>query len=635
MFYSLLVPRNIDITYQYESELILDVGQIVVINFNNKLTIAVVMSHDNEKQFKELKKIDSATEYRISPNQIKFLKFFAEYNLQKSGNVLKMMLNNDITKTNTKKLSLKQKSDENFFSPTLSSEQEEIFQKVFSKNNFHVFALEGVTGSGKTEIYIKLIIEKLQQNKQCLLLLPEIALTDQICARFKQYGISPSVYTSFTTPAQKREIWKAVAKNECNFVIGTRSSLFLPFQNLGIIIIDEEHDASYKQEENPIYNARDMAVVLAKINNIPILLGSATPSIETFYNTTIGNYEHLLLTKRFSGTELPEFELIPKQQNELFSEKTLLEIQNTLDKGEQVLIYFNKRGYNLISKCTSCLKILECPFCSSYLVKHPFKGVYECHYCFYQLKIDDTCPYCKCEHSIESFIDGIEKVAEVVQEKFPGYSIGIASSDTFTTLNKINDFLENVRNDKFNIIIGTQIIAKGHHFSNLTLVCILDLEAIIKSPDIRSLEKAYQFVNQISGRAGREQKKGKVLVQSSLQNFDINLILDRNKFFNFELENRKKFNLPPFKRLTSIIVSNKNPKSAENKAFDIVSDLSFINGINVLGPIPAPIYKISGKYRWRILIRYDRNFSIQKILKTRKFTFDIDVKIDIDPISFF
>jgi len=637
VFYSVLVASSIDTTYQYESPLDLEVGQVVVVSFNRNTVLGLVMSKDIEKKFYQLKPIDRSLNYFFTPVQRQFMSFFAHYNMQKLGNVLKLMLNSNIkSKTAKKKFKKDFAADawDRWIVPVLSDEQKDVYNNI-NKDKFSVTLLEGVTGSGKTEIYINLIIDDIVAGNQCLVMIPEIALANQVIDRFKRYGIIPYVYTSFETPAERREVWKGVALGQINLVIGTRSALFLPFQKLKMIIIDEEQDASYKQEDGVVYNARDMSVVLAKMYDIPIILGSATPSLESIYNTIYGEYKHLRLSSRYNGAQLPSVKLVQKHHDELFTEEVLKEIETTLQNGEQVLIYFNRRGYNLISKCGKCSRVIDCPFCSSYLVKHTLKGVYECHYCFYQIKIDHSCPKCGEVNAVESFVDGIEKVAEVVSEKFPERSVGVASSDTFTSANKINSFLESVRKHEFDIIVGTQIIAKGHHFKDLTLVCVLDLDGMLKAPDIRARERAYQFFTQISGRAGREEKQGRVLVQSSMKDLDFDLFLNRDRFYEAELADRKRFNLPPFKRLTAVIVPSKSAKVGAMSATKIVQELLYVKNIQVFGPIPAPIFKISGQYRWRLLIRYNRDFIIQNVIERLRIKAFVKAKFDIDPMSFF
>lgn len=633
MFYSVLVARNIDSLYQYESEDVISIGTVVQVDFNGNLSFGVVYSIDSKKNYDKLKKIDKISNYIISDKIIKFLEFFSKYNLVSLGNALKMLLNEDIFKIPRKKKIPTSISSYKIEKEILLNDfQKEIYEKI-GQETFNVFVINGVTGSGKTMVFLKCIKDQLIKGKQVLLLLPEIALSDQIVNICKNYGLNPFVYNSFVKDSEKREIWKGVINKDIKFVIGTRSALFLPFKSLGLIVVDEEHDTSYKQEENPIYNARDMAVSFANILNIPIILSSATPSLETIYNVKCGKYIELVLNSRYNNVLLPSVEVINKPKFGLFSVRMTDAIQNSLDKKEQVLIYYNKRGYSSISYCTECGYVLECPNCSSYLVRHDINSTMQCHYCFYSEKIDSKCKKCGAINSIKYYGYGVEKIYQMLRDFFKDATIEIASSDSLNSPDKIKLFLERVHNKQIDIIIGTQIIAKGHNFENLKLVCILDMDEVIKSPDIRSYERAFQFFTQVSGRAGRFER-GHVIVQTDVDDFDIYKLLNKDDFIEKELDERKKYNLPPFFKMASIIIKGVNEKSTKDIAYKVMKFLNFSN-VEVLGPIPAPIYKINNKYRWRILLKYSKNLNIQKFLKTPMLFKNKNIKIDIDPISFF
>lgn len=543
-----------------------------------------------------------------------------------------MFLNDDIFKNARKKLSNFTNNLESKRSIVLNEEQRDVYTKI-NQYKYGVFVINGVTGSGKTMVFLSCIIDQIKKGKQVLLLLPEIALSDQIVNTCMIYGLNPFVYNSFVKDSEKREIWKGVSTNDIKFVIGTRSALFLPFKSLGLIVVDEEHDSSYKQEESPIYNARDMSVVLANILNIPIILSSATPSIETIYNIKCNKYTELVLNNRYNDVLLPSIDVINKPRFGLFSVQMTDAIQTALDNKEQVLVYYNKRGYSSISYCTECGYIFECPNCSSYLVRHDINNSMQCHYCFYSEKLSSRCKKCGAIDAIKYYGYGVEKIYQMLCDFFKRANIAIASSDSLNSPDKIKDFLEKVHNQQIDIIIGTQIISKGHNFENLKLVCILDMDDIIKSPDIRSYERAFQFFTQVSGRSGRF-GMGKVIVQTGESGFDINMLMDKENFINSELNERKKYDLPPFFKLVSIIVKGINEQNTKNLAYNIVKSLNFSN-VEVLGPIPAPIYKINNKYRWRILLKCSKNLDIQKSLKKSNLFRNKNIKIDIDPISFF
>ena len=504
------------------------------------------------------------------------------------------------------------------------------------------FLLEGVTGSGKTEIYLSLVADFLKKHQQGLILFPEIVLATQISERIEQYfGFRPQIWNSNISPKKRREIWHGALSGDCPLVIGARSALFLPFRNLGIIVVDEEHDSSYKQEEMGLYNARDMAVVLAHIKQIPTILSSATPSLETKVNAMNGKYGHALVSSRFGTSKMPSIHLIDMKQNRFqggfISPILLNEIKETIARKEQCLIYLNRRGYSPITFCSSCGEKLSCPNCTAWLVYHKEFKKEICHCCGFKMDIPNTCKNCG-ENSFIQYGPGVERIFEELKQKLPNARIEIASSDTLLGKNT-EDFIKRVRNNEIDILIGTQILAKGHHFANMTLVGVIDGDLGLFGADIRSGERTYQMISQVAGRAGRGEKPGKILIQTFNPEHSLYSAMQQNnteKFLNLEIASREKNSLPPFTKLASVIISGTNRELTEKIAHELVQ--KHIENVRILGPAPAPRFLLRGRTRWRILLKSSKNFPLSNAIKiwisSIKIPKNIKIQIDIDPISF-
>lgn len=516
-------------------------------------------------------------------------------------------------------------------------------------NKFSAALLDGVTGSGKTEVYFESIASALKEGKQALILLPEIALSNAFLARFRdRFGCSPALWHSSLSDHQRKITWRGVASGESRVVVGARSALFLPYKDLGIIIVDEEHDPAYKQEEGVIYNARDMAVVRANMGKIPVALVSATPSLETMQNVWLGKYDHLELPDRHGGAGMPDIHLIDlrkdKPERQKFIAPSLVEsIKHTLEEeGGQVLLFLNRRGYAPLTLCRSCGHRFECPRCTAWLIEHRKTGKLHCHHCGYDLPIPQKCPTCNEEDSLAACGPGVERILEEVKETFPGKSTVILSSDTADTHDKLRTILSDIQDHKIDIVIGTQIIAKGHHFPKLTCVGIIDADLGLSGGDLRASERTFQLLHQVAGRAGRESEKGHVYLQTFQPEARVMQALasgGRDEFLEVEAANREVAKMPPFTRLAGIIVSGRDEALVLDVAKKLGQSSPHGPGVQTLGPAEAPMYRLRGKFRRRLLVRADKNIDLQKAIehwvKTFKIPSTVRVQIDIDPQSFF
>ncbi len=542
------------------------------------------------------------------------------------------------------------KPDLYFHQPSLSDEQQKaadfLSQKVID-HQFSVTLLQGITGSGKTEVYMQAIATCIEQKKQILVLLPEIALSSQWTDRFaKRFGVNPALWHSDLTLKLRRQTWQAISKNQISVLVGARSALFLPFRNLGLIIVDEEHETAFKQEEGVIYNARDMAIVRAKLTNCPIILVSATPSMETLINAYQGKYHHLTLTKRHAGAVMPHTELIDMkisypQRGHYLSPPLIKATQQVLSKNEQILLFLNRRGYAPLTLCRACGYRLECPHCSAWLVEHRNTHKLVCHHCDYFIPIPKECPHCNAKDSLVPIGPGIERITEEAKITFPNARILVMSSDTLNSPKMTTEAIRQIMEKEVNLIIGTQIVAKGWHFPDLTLVGIIDADLGLTGADLRAAEKTLQLLHQVGGRAGRSHFPGTVMIQSYLTNHPVMNTLIRGDFNQFMLEEaqeRQNQFWPPYGRLAAIIVSADTNQDAIETAHLLGQTAPQDPNIVILGPAPAPLSLLRNRYRQRLLLRTRKNIAIQLILhqwldsiKTKK---NVKIEVDIDPISF-
>ncbi len=519
-------------------------------------------------------------------------------------------------------------------------------QKFKFKNN--PFLLDGVTGSGKTEVYLKIISKELSGGKQSLVLLPEIALTNQLIYKFEErFGFKPFIWHSDLSPRERHNTWQAVLNGTAKIVVGARSALFLPFNNLTCIVVDEEHDQSFKQDEGVNYNARDMAVVRGQIANAIVILSSATPSLESLNNVKLGKYISLSLPKRYGNALMPKIHLIDMkkaktEKGRWISDVAFTAIENALKSEEQVLLYLNRRGYAPLTICGSCGFRLECSHCSSWLVRHAKENKMKCHYCSHYENITEDCVKCGASESNIPCGPGVERLAEEIHTLFPNIKLQILTSDTIDKNLESNPF-KKIINGEVNIIIGTQLVAKGHHFPNLNTVIAIDADLGLSGTDLRATEKTLQIMMQLSGRAGRESKIGAAYIQtydSSHAVMKAILSGSRDAFVKAELDERSSRNLPPFGRLASLIIQSKDLKYLESYLKIMSRHIPNRNNsrIIVLGPAPAPIPKLRDWHRFRYLIKSKIDMRLQFFIKEWmlkiKTNKAIRIKIDIDPYNF-
>lgn len=535
----------------------------------------------------------------------------------------------------------------------LTIDQSKAAQTLVSKisSGFNVTLLDGVTGSGKTEVYFEAVAETIKQNKQVLILVPEISLTTQWLSRFeKRFGVKPSCWHSSLSNKERIDNWISVIEGKTKVVVGARSALFLPFSDLGLIVVDESHDHSFKQEDVVNYQGRDMAVVRAKTEQISLILSTATPDLETICNIEDGKYDCVCLTSRYASAEMPELKIIDLKKNKpqkgewgvSWLSPVLVEaIKENISKREQSVLFLNRRGYAPLTICRDCGHRIQCPHCTSWLTEHRNIKKLICHHCGYVLSMPLCCPECGSENGLAACGPGVERIAEEVRYRFPDARIEIISSDITTSANEVSKIIHKMENNEVDILIGTQIIAKGHHFPLLTLVGIIDADLGLMGSDLRASEKTYQLLSQVSGRAGRGDKKGVVYLQTLNPENSVLTALcenDRERFLGIEKQTRKILMMPPFGRLASIIVSGSNQDIVEKIAVYLGQTAPNNEYVTTLGPAQAPIYMLRGKYRYRLLLKTAKNIKIQTLIKDWlrqiKCPSNVRIEVDIDPYSF-
>ena len=645
-----LIPRIFDYPHTYLSGKFdkLKPGSIVLVPFGRKKEIGVIW--DKQEKTNKIFKLKNVLEKKsisLNENLIKFINWFSLYNLAPKGMVLKMCLgdksffsknSNFIDDTKIKK--------KNKFN--LNSEQKRCLDDINGfGNKFNVTLLQGVTGSGKTIVYFEKIKQNLMQGKQSLVLLPEIFLTNQFEQRFEDYfGFKPSIWHSKITKKNKKIIWQNIVNNKIKLVVGARSSLFLPFKKLGLIVVDEEHDSSYKQDEGLRYNARDMAISRASIEDIPIILATSIPSLETYNNVKNKKYNSTKLKKRYKNFLLPSAEIVnlnldKKNKNIWLDIKTLNLARKYLDSKQQVLFFLNRRGYAPFLICKKCGLKLVCPNCSIFLTFHKHLNKAMCHHCGHKSSIKQKCQKTDFNCEFQMYGPGVEKIFAELRQIFPDKVIKILSSDFLNKKKETINLLKDIENNKVNILVGTQLISKGFNFPNLNCIVVVDADFSGMGFDLRSTEKNIQLYNQLSGRAGRFSKKSLIIYQTfNPSDKTLSDILENNpeKFLEEESYLRKEKKLPPFSRLIAFIVESNNEKESFLEAQKIKKNLLLLKDIEVMGPVTSPIFKIKNKYRTRLLLRSQNNVFVQKkisrILKNLNISKKIKLTVDVDPLNF-
>ena len=534
--------------------------------------------------------------------------------------------------------------------PKLSAAQEKAAKKLVERvesGGFHVTVLDGVTGSGKTETYFAAIAAALARGKQVLVLLPEIALSAQWLERFRRrFSASPVEWHSDIGQTQRRDAWRAVAAGRARVVVGARSALFLPFPDLGLVVVDEEHDLSYKQEDGVCYQARDMAVLRASLAQIPIVLVSATPSLETVINVSRGRYDRVHLPERHGAASLPSVDLIDMRKEKLapgrfLSPPLVKALEETLAEQEQVLLFLNRRGYAPLTLCRACGHRFQCPSCTAWLVEHRFTDRLLCHHCGYSVPVPPFCPECLAAGTLAACGPGVERLSEEVAERFPEARTALMVSDALPGPRAAADLAEAMTQHRYDVMIGTQIVAKGHHFPMLTLVGIVDADLGLGGGDLRAAERTFQLLHQVAGRAGREERPGRVLIQTYMPEQPVMQALaagDRDRFLEAEAAQRRAAHLPPFARLAALIVSASDAENADFAARALARAAPHLPGVTVLGPAPAPLAVLRGRHRRRLLVQAERSVNVQAVLREWlakvKFAGSVRLQVDIDPYSF-
>lgn len=514
-------------------------------------------------------------------------------------------------------------------------------------HGFSVALLDGVTGAGKTEVYFEAVAQALRGGGQVLVLLPEIALTPQLLQRFEaRFGAAPAQWHSDLNQKERRRVWRAVARGEARVVVGARSALFLPFCELGLIVVDEEHEAAFKQEDGVIYNARDMAVVRASLGAIPVVLASATPSLETMVNVESGRYRRLVLPRRHGPARLPDVHAIdlraaPPERGRWMSPDLVAAVAQTLASGEQAMLFLNRRGYAPLTLCRQCGHRFACQQCDAWMVEHRFRNELQCHHCGARAPVPFACPHCGAEDALTACGPGVERIAEEAADRFPQARLMVLSSDHVHGPAALQNAVVQITRHEVDLIIGTQIVAKGHNFPLLTLVGVVDADLGLTGGDLRAAERTYQLLHQVGGRAGRGGKPGRVLLQTYMPHHKVMQALvagDRDRFLAQEAEERRQAQMPPFGRLVSLILSAPEQAQVTQAARLLARAAPAAHGVRVLGPAPAPIALLRGRHRVRFLLKADRGFAVQKYvrawLEQVKLPTAVRLAVDVDPQSF-
>jgi primosomal protein N' (replication factor Y) len=543
--------------------------------------------------------------------------------------------------------------DPDFAPPSLNAEQRAAATSLVASigdsgsSTFDPVLLDGVTGSGKTEVYFEAIAHALRHNRQVLVLLPEIALTEPFLTRFTaRFGCEPVAWHSDLRFSQRRRAWRAIAGGKAKVVVGARSSLFLPYPDLGLIVVDEAHEPSFKQEEGVQYQARDVAVMRGHFEEIPVILASATPAIETRHMVEIGRYREVKLTQRHGGAQMPQIRAIdmtrdPPERGRWLAPSLVAELDANLAAGEQSLLFLNRRGFAPLTLCRSCGHRLQCPNCTAWMVEHRLMHRLACHHCGHVMPPPKTCPECGDEDSLVACGPGVERIADEVSALFPDARTAVVTSDTIWSPARASEFVRAMDAGEIDIVVGTQLVTKGYHFPNLTLVGVVDADLGLQGGDLRAAERSFQQIQQVAGRAGRGDKPGRVLVQTHDPDAAVIEALvsgDGPGFYAAETEARRVAAMPPFGRLAAIVISAEDQAEAEGTARRIGASAPRIEGMAVFGPAPAPLAMLRGRHRQRLLVHAARKLDVQDVIRDwlgpLVWSHKVRVAVDVDPYSF-
>jgi primosomal protein N' (replication factor Y) len=540
--------------------------------------------------------------------------------------------------------------DPHFAQPDLSAEQAEAAAEMVEAvraRRFQPFLLDGVTGSGKTETYFEAVAAALETGRQVLVLLPEIALTAAFLSRFEaRFGVAPVTWHSSLKASERRRAWRQVAFGGAKVVVGARSALFLPFADLGLIVVDEAHEISFKQDDGVRYNARDVAVMRGHFESVPVVLASATPALESLQMAEAGRYRRLVLPSRFGGASLPEIEVInltetQPERGRWLAPPLVEALQDRLAKGEQSLLFLNRRGYAPLTLCRHCGFRFKCPNCSAWLVEHRLSQRLACHHCGHEVPPPPVCPECGELDCLVACGPGVERIADEAAEILPGARVAVVTSDTLTSPAAAAEFVSKAEAGAIDVIVGTQLVTKGFHFPDLTLVGVVDADMGLDGGDLRAAERTYQQIAQVAGRAGRSAKAGLVLIQTRHPKAAVIAALasgTRDAFYAAETEARREAGAPPFGRWAAIIVSSEDEAEAREAARAIGGTRPDLADVLILGPAPAPLSLLRGRHRYRLLIAARRSSEVQKVIRAwldpLRFPPGVRVAVDIDPYSF-
>lgn len=539
--------------------------------------------------------------------------------------------------------------DPDFAPPTLSEGQQTAADSLVAAigSGFDPVLLDGITGSGKTEVYFEAVAQAVRKGLQVLVLLPEIALTQPFLKRFAaRFGCEPVAWHSDLRSSQRRRAWRGIAGGEAKVVVGARSSLFLPYANLGLIVVDEAHEASFKQEDGVQYHARDVAVMRARFEDIPVILSSATPALETRHMVETGRYRELLLRNRHAGARLPTLTALdltadPPPRGHWIAPQLVSEMEANLAAGEQSLLFLNRRGFAPLTLCRTCGHRFQCPNCTAWMVEHRLMRRLACHHCGLVIPPPEACPECGDKDSLVACGPGVERIADEVQALFPDARTAIVTSDTIWSPARAAEFVRQMEEGEIDIVVGTQLVTKGYHFPNLTLVGVIDADLGLSGGDLRAAERTFQQISQVAGRAGRGGKPGRVLVQTHQPDAPVIAALvsgDTEQFVAAETESRQEAGMPPFGRLAAIVVSAEDKEEAEQTANRIGRRAPEVEGMAVYGPAPAPLAMLRGRHRFRLLVHARRSLDVQDVIREWlgevEWSAKVRVAVDVDPYSF-
>ncbi|MBB4608247.1 primosomal protein N' [Sphingomonas yabuuchiae] len=534
--------------------------------------------------------------------------------------------------------------------PALSEDQRtaaDILVAGVTAHSFQPVLLDGVTGSGKTEVYFEAVAQAIAEGRQVLVLLPEIALTEPFLKRFHdRFGCEPVAWHSGLRSSQRRRAWRAIASGQGLVTVGARSALFLPYRNLGLIVVDEAHETSFKQEDGVHYHARDVAVMRGKFEPCPVILASATPAIETRQQVALGRYTEVKLPGRFGPAQMPTIEAIdliqnPPERGRWIAPKLVAAMKDVLEKREQSLLYLNRRGYAPLTLCRTCGHRFQCPNCTAWMVEHRLVRRLACHHCGHVLPTPRACPECDGEDTLVACGPGVERIADEATALFPEAKIAVVTSDTIWSPAKAAEFVGRMEAGDIDIVVGTQLITKGYHFPNLTLVGVIDADLGLDGGDLRAAERTFQQIRQVSGRAGRGAKPGHVFIQTHSPKAQVMQALvtgDAEAFYTAETEARRDADAPPFGRYAAIIVSSEDQGAAQSAANMIARAAPKVDGMHVFGPAPAPLAMLRGRHRFRLLVHARRALAVQDVIREwlgeLEWSAKVRVAVDVDPYSF-